>query len=129
MLSLYPVVGYQLDPPPPPPLLPPPKPPKPPPPPPPPKPPPHPPPNGPTPRLGGDPAAVQLRAAGAALDPDPPLFQREQNQKSVVLASLPDPAPPLLEEFHGVLADIGVGFDARHGRDDDHVAGFRLQRA
>ena len=79
--------------------------------------------------LAGEAVGDPLLEAVADLDPDPPLLDRDEDQQAVVLALVADAAAVILEQLDGVLADVAVRLDGRHGGDDDDVAAGRLERA
>jgi hypothetical protein len=80
-------------------------------------------------RLAGEAVGDPLLEVVPDLDPDAPLLQREQDQEAVVLALLSNAFAVVREQLDGVLLDVAVGLDGRHGRDHDDVAGRGLQRA
>src|SRR5581483_10780253 len=80
-------------------------------------------------RLAGVAVGDELLEAVADLDPHLVFLDRDEDQQAVVLALLADAASAVLEQLVGVLVDVAVGLDRRHRRDDDDIAGLRLQRA
>ena len=55
------------------------------------------------------------------------LSRASDDQDAVVFPFLTDTTPVVFEQFVGVLADVTERFDRGHCRDNDNVAGRRLQ--
>src|SRR5262249_36229781 len=80
-------------------------------------------------RFAGVTVGDEFLEAVPDLDADLAFLQREHDQQAVVLTLLTDSSTMVLEQFDGVLVDVGVWLDGRYGDDDDDVTGLRLERA
>ena len=78
-------------------------------------------------RFPGEAVGDEPFKAVSDLDPDFAILDRDDDQEPVVLPTLADAPPLVLEHLDSVFADVGVRLKRRHGGDHDDVAAGAVQ--